>query len=79
MKERKLGEKFCRKGTLVEVQLQKVGKNCSDCVYYNSKKCDVVKCGDVSRKDNQNVVFINITATLSESNKLLIERGLFKP
>lgn len=79
MKERKLGEKFCRKGTLVEVQLQKVGKNCSDCVYYNSNKCPEVKCCDTARKDDQNVVFIDITLTLSESDKLLVERGLYQP
>jgi hypothetical protein len=79
MKERQLGEKFCRKGTLIEVQLQKMGKNCSDCIYFDLEKCDEVKCCDITRTDDQNVVFIDITATLSESNKLLVERGLFKP
>jgi len=78
MKERKLGKRFIRKGAIVEVQLQPIGKNCSACVYFNSKKCIKVECCDALRRDDQNVIFIDITNTFSESALLLLERGLLK-
>lgn len=80
MKEKKVGKRFVTgKGVVLEVQLASLGEKCDACYYHDKRKCDKVKCLPEQRKDNQEVIFRNITETFTDSDQLLIDRGVLDP
>lgn len=77
MKEKKVGKRFVTgKGIILEVQLADLTEKCDACYYHDKRKCDKAKCLPEQRKDKQEVIFRDVTKQLTETEKLLIERGL---
>lgn len=79
MKERAIGEKFVRKFKVLEITKF---SNCFSCYFVDKKryKCHNRKCGgQISpRADGKSVMYKNITNSLTDCEKLLLERGLLK-
>lgn len=72
MKEHKVGDRIVlkKKCRVLKVKEDFYDTACNVCYYNHRKKCGTLICFDR--------VFIDITNTLSENDKLLLERGLLK-
>lgn len=77
MKERKVGKRFItKKSVVLEVTPISLQEGCDDCHYVDKPKCDKASCLSSDRKDHTEVYFKDVTDTLSDTQKIQLERGL---
>lgn len=77
MKERKVGERFLtKKGVVLEIVSTDPNEGCDLCYYASKSKCAKALCIANTRKDLKDIYFKNVTDSLTEAQKIQLERGL---
>ena len=78
MKKYKVGDRFIlpKKCKLLEVTEWEWSTNCCHCYYIYKKKCTKAGCSSTQRGEKKSIYFKDISKTLSESDQILLERGL---